>query len=132
MFPGSTTTAWDAAGIGGWLSTTLGTTLHGMCHTSGLPHCKDSRCIMTRRFDRLNRFYTFSEALPGRPADFFPADSEAWFAPVRAARLRWSPWFQPEDSRPPQRSGTGSDFDAKKDTVTFEARAGIRVLGFWI
>lgn len=124
----------DSVGRGtcwGLASTTLGATLHEMCHTFGLPHCRDSRCIMTRGFDRLNRFYTFSETLPGRPPDFFPAESEAWFAPVSASRLRWSPWFQPED--PGRRNDPGPEvtFDAKKDTLTIEARAGIRVLGFW-
>ncbi|RYD33096.1 MAG: metallopeptidase [Verrucomicrobiaceae bacterium] len=124
----------DSVGRGtywGLASTTLGATLHEMSHAFGLPHCQDDRCIMTRGFDRLNRFFTFSESLPGRKPEFFAAGSEAWLAPVSASRLRWSPWFQPEDPRNRPEPGPEIIFDAKKDRVTFESRAGIRVLGFW-
>ncbi|MDB6132227.1 MAG: hypothetical protein JWM59_470 [Verrucomicrobiales bacterium] len=124
----------DSVGRGtywGLASTTLGATLHEMSHAFGLPHCQDDRCIMTRGFDRLNRFFTFSESLPGRKPEFFAAGSEAWFAPVSASRLRWSPWFQPEDPGTRPERGPEITFDAKKDSVTFESRAGIRVLGFW-
>ncbi|MES2705524.1 MAG: metallopeptidase [Verrucomicrobiota bacterium] len=124
----------DSVGRGtywGLASTTLGATLHEMSHAFGLPHCKDSRCIMTRGFDRLNRFFTLNEKLPGQEVKKFAADSEAWFAPVSASRLRWSPWFQPEDPRLRPDPKPEITFDAKKNAVTIEARAGLRVLGFW-
>lgn len=124
----------DSVGRGtywGLASTTLGATLHEMSHAFGLPHCKDGRCIMTRGFDRLNRFFTLSEKLPGQENKVFAADSEAWFAPVSASRLRWSPWFQPEDPRLRPDPKPEITFDAKKNSVTIESRAGLRVVGFW-
>lgn len=124
----------DSVGRGtywGLASTTLGATLHEMSHAFGLPHCKDGRCIMTRGFDRLNRFFTLAEKMPGQDPKYFAADSEAWFAPVSASRLRWSPWFQPEDPRLRQEPGPEITFDARKNSVTIEARSGLRVVGFW-
>ena len=124
----------DSVGRGtywGLASTTLGATLHEMSHAFGLPHCQDPRCIMTRGFDRLNRFFTFSDNHPGQKPEYFAAETEGYFAPVSASRLRWSPWFQPEDPRIRQEPKPEVTFDARKNSVTVEARAGIRVIGFW-
>lgn len=124
----------DSAGRGLYwavASTTLGATLHEMGHTFGLPHCRDGRCIMTRGFDRLNRFVTFTDPYPGRKPEYFPADEEAWFAPVSASFLRWSPWFQPESPGSRNEPGPELEFDSRKEEVTVESRAGVRWVGFY-
>jgi hypothetical protein len=125
----------DSAGRGThWAvaSTTLGATLHEMGHTFGLPHCEDPRCIMTRGFDRFNRFFTFEDPWPGRAADRFGPDEEAWFSPVSASYLRWSQWFQP-DAASSRRSDPRPElkWDARKSELSVEARGGLRWLGFY-
>lgn len=125
----------DSAGRGLYwavASTTIGATLHEMGHTFGLPHCEDSRCIMTRGFDRFNRFFTFTDPWPDRDPETFPADQEAWFAPVSASFLRWSPWFQP-DLRP-SRNGDSRpelEWNADQQKLTASSRSGVRWLGFY-
>ncbi|MCW1886194.1 hypothetical protein OKA04_15760 [Luteolibacter flavescens] len=123
----------DSAGRNTWwalASTTLGATLHEMGHTFDLPHCKDPRCIMTRGFDGLNRFFTFSEPWPNRPAGTFRPEEEAWFAPVSASFLRWNPWFQPDAPRQPDGKPEIRHL-AEQQSVEITAPAGVRVLGFW-
>ena len=124
----------DSAGRGTWwavASTTLGAALHEMGHAFGLPHCYEPRCIMTRGFDHLNRFFTFTEEMPGRTPVTFPADREAWFAPVSASFLRWSPWFQPDPPRNSPGGGPEIVFDERKQEVEFSSRAGLRCAGFY-
>ncbi len=112
-------------------STTMGATLHEMGHTFGLPHCKDPRCIMTRGFDRFNRFLTLHDPWQDGRVEEFPADQEAWFAPVSASYLRWSPWFQP-DTPPSARSARVElEWDAKKEQLRLRAGAGLRWVGFY-
>ena len=82
--------------IWGVASTTMGATLHEMGHTFGLPHCTDRYGVMTRGFDHFNRCFTFYDPksrVNARPVYFAPTE-EAYFAPVSASYLRWSPWFQ--------------------------------------
>ncbi len=124
----------DSGGRGTWwavTSTTLGATLHEMGHTFGLPHCQDPRDIMTRGFDQLNRFFTFSEQPLGGQAEAFPPAAEAWFAPVSASFLRWSPWFQPDSPSPPTGAAPSVQRDAAHDGYEVTAESGIRVVGFW-
>lgn len=115
----------------GLASTTMGATLHEMSHSFGLPHCKEPRDIMTRGFDRLNRFFTFSEPFLGKEPKQFTAESEAWFAPISAAFLRWSPWFQADSPRNGKEEKPQIEFDDKKQIVEFSGRTPLRVAGFW-
>ncbi len=125
----------DSAGRGTYwavASTTIGATLHEMGHTFGLPHCKDPRCIMTRGFDRFNRFFTLSEPWPDRPLGTFKPGQEAWFAPVSATFLRWSPWFEldkPQEAPPAK--GPDLKWDSATQKLHVTAPAGIRWLGFY-
>ncbi len=124
----------DSAGRGTYwavASTTLGATLHEMGHTFGLPHCKDPRCIMTRGFDRLNRFFVFEDRFPGKPPKTFPPDQEGYFSPVSASYLRWSPWFQPDSPPPASPSRPKITLDEPGKRVVFSSAAGLRWLGFW-
>lgn len=82
--------------IWGLASTTIGATLHEMGHSFGLPHVEDPRGIMRRGFDQFNRFFTFYDPSSGRSRNrvYFEPDQEAYFAPISASYLRWSPWLQ--------------------------------------
>lgn len=116
----------------GLAATTIGATLHEMGHTFGLPHCKDGRGIMTRGFDRFNRVFTLVEPPSGRNRRELPiaADSEAYFAPISAAFLQWSRWFQLdetnyEDDAPPR-------IEITEQAVRVSAASGVRWVGFWV
>jgi hypothetical protein len=113
-------------------STTLGATLHEMGHTFGLPHCQDSRCIMTRGFDHLNRFFTLHDP-PHRRSGLheFTPQEEAYFAPISASFLRWSPWFRLDRARDPGGDGPSLELNERKQQVEVSARSGIQWLGFW-
>ncbi len=80
----------------GVASTTIGATLHEMGHTFGLPHCTDGFGIMTRGFDHFHRVFAFNDPPSRRNLrrKAFAPDQEAYFAPVSATFLQWSPWFQ--------------------------------------
>ena len=82
-------------------STTIGATLHEMGHAFGLPHCTDGLCIMTRGFDHLNRAFMLVEPRSqhnSEPIAFADPDV-AYFAPISAASLRASRWFQLDERR---------------------------------
>lgn len=116
----------------GLASTTLGATLHEMGHTFGLPHCQDSRCIMTRGFDHLNRFFTLHDpARRGGGAREFTAQEEAYFAPVSASFLRWSPWFRLERRRSAGGDGPQLELDTDGQEVKIRSSAKLQWLGFW-
>lgn len=112
-------------------STTLGATLHEMGHAFGLPHCMDPRCIMTRGFDGFNRFFTFSETLPGQPVTRFTPEQEAWFAPVSATFLRWSPWFEMDPMERADGPRPSVKWDAEAKRLDVRSGAGIKWLGFY-
>lgn len=116
----------------GLASTTLGATLHEMGHTFGLPHCLDDRCIMTRGFDRLNRFFTLHDPPHRRGGinEFKPGD-EAYFAPVSASFLRWSPWFRLDRGRDAGGDGPMLELNERKKQIEVASRARLQWLGFW-
>jgi len=113
-------------------STTLGAALHEMGHTFGLPHCQDSRCIMTRGFDHLNRFFTLHDPPHRRRGlhEFKPND-EAYFAPISASFLRWSPWFRLDRGRDSGGDRPTLELNERKQQVEVSARSRIQWLGFW-
>lgn len=91
----------DSAGrnvMWGLASTTIGATLHEMGHTFGLPHTADPNCIMSRGFDRLNRFFTVVEPPSAQREDdlIFEANEVAHWSPFFAAQLSQNPWLQPD------------------------------------
>lgn len=113
-------------------STTMGATLHEMGHTFGLPHCHDNRCIMTRGFDHLNRFFTLHDPAHRRGnAREFKPDEEAYFAPVSASFLRWSPWFGLDRSRDSGSAGPTLDLNLRQQRVEVTGQAKLQWLGFW-
>lgn len=88
-------TLWALAATG------LGTCLHELGHTFGLPHSPDPRCPMSRGFDQFNRTFVVREA-PSRVARqpvVFRADETARWDPLFAQRLALNPWWQ-ADARP--------------------------------
>lgn len=120
--------------IWGLASTTIGATLHETCHPFGLPHCTDRFCIMTRGFDHFNRAFTFYDPPSGRHPlpRFFDDDEEARFAPVSASYLRWSRWFQLDETAYPEDSRPKITIDQEAGTVTVEAASGVPWVGFWV
>ena len=122
----------------GLASTTIGATLHEMGHTFGLPHCTDRLGIMTRGFDRFKRVFTFYDppSKSNREARYFPAKEEAYFAPISAGYLRWSPWFRldkPEEKNPQSpNANIKISIDAKKETVEISSEDGIGWIGYWV
>lgn len=115
--------------IWGLASTTIGATLHEMGHTFGLPHCTDPHCIMTRGFDHFNRCFTFHDPPSGRRGTpyYFKQGEEAYFAPVSASYLRWSPWFQGDAPIAWQGS---PKIELVGDRVLIACEAGIPWVGF--
>lgn len=93
----------------GLASTTIGACLHELGHTFGLPHIDDPLDIMSRGFDRFNRFFAPMEPTSGRnrePIFFGPEETARW-TPYYAAQLNVSRWFQPDarvfrDTDPPK------------------------------
>lgn len=124
----------DSAGrssIWGLASTTIGATLHEAGHAFGLPHVPDGRGIMRRGFDRFNRFFTFYDPPSGHNARprYFEANKEAYFAPLSSSYLRWSRWFQLDESEfADDRPRVRVDRDAA--TVTIACEAGVTWAGF--
>jgi len=82
----------------GVASTTIGACLHETGHTFGLPHIEDPYDIMSRGFDRFNRFFTSYEpkSLRNKEIVKFKDDERAHWAPFYAAQLAVHPWFQPD------------------------------------
>ena len=114
------------------VSTALGAALHELGHTFGLPHSPDPFCVMSRGFDYFSRSFTVQEAPAAgskNPTAFAPDQQTRW-GPFFAARLNYSPWFQPDGNR-------GEVFDGSKppsiafegDDVVIDAPNGIRVAG---
>lgn len=115
--------------VGANVSTAYGAWLHELGHTFGLPHCADRFGVMSRGFDYFSRRFLITEPpVHGKekPSVYGPKEIAYW-EPFQAARLNWSPWFQPDatafdSSNPPKIQVTG-------DVVTIEAPHGIRVTG---
>ena len=109
--------------VWGTASTTIGATLHEMGHAFGLPHCTDGLCIMTRGFDHLNRAFTLVEPRSqhnSEPITFSDRDV-AYFAPISAASLRASRWFQLDERR--------YEAEPKPPTLQFNSASGeLRIL----
>lgn len=124
---GNRGTIWASA------STTLGATLHEMGHTFGLPHSTDPFEIMSRGFDRLNRaFMPYEPPTATEPSVHFTQDQIAHFGPFFAARLNWSPWFQPDGDAGktfPTDLAPKITYDAASGQYTIMAPYGIRVAG---
>lgn len=114
------------------VSTAYGAFLHELGHTFGLPHCADPMGIMSRGFDHFNRRFMLSEPpIHGQNAGakFGPDQVSRWDS-FHAARLNWSPWFQPDGknggefdrSNPPK-------IDSDGDRITITSERGIRTAG---
>ena len=118
----------DSAGrstVWGIASTTLGAVLHELGHAFGLPHSTAPLDVMTRGFDRFNRVFSLVEP-PGRGGASptpFALDEAASFAPVSAAALKASPWFQPDAPLPTGAAPTVTFDDAG---ATIRSKTGIR------
>jgi len=118
----------DSAGrstVWGLASTTLGAVLHELGHAFGLPHSTAPLDVMTRGFDRFNRVFSLVEP-PGRGGTSptpFTLDEAAAFAPVSAAALKASPWFQPDA---PPRAGAAPTVTFADAGATIRSKAGIR------
>lgn len=117
-------------------STTIGATLHETGHAMGLPHCTDNMGIMTRGFDHFHRVFTFSDPPSNRNKQprKFSSEQEAYFSPVSASFLRWSPWFQldgsSDQSEKPARSRPTVEVDEAARLVRISSSAGIPWVGF--
>ncbi len=127
----------DSAGRGAYwsvASTTIGATLHEMGHTFGLPHCKDNLGIMTRGFDHFHRVFTFHDPPSNRSRSetYFRENEEAYFSPISASFLQWSPWFQLDKGQPENNVRPRIVFDRNTKLVTVRSEAGIRWIGFWV
>jgi hypothetical protein len=114
------------------VSTAYGAFLHELGHTFGLPHCADPFGIMSRGFDRFNRRFMLTEPPvygQEKGAEFKPDQIARWDK-FHAARLNWSPWFQPDGKN-------GGEFERRNppkitidgDKVTIESVRGIRTAG---
>jgi hypothetical protein len=126
----------DSAGRGTiWAlaSTTMGAVMHEMGHTFGLPHCTDRWGIMTRGFDYLNRGFTFADppSRRGLRGKRFTDDEVAYFAPISAAYLQWSLWFQLDEPTIKDPSRPELSFDAATGTITVKSGHGVRWVGLW-
>lgn len=84
--------------VWGLASTTMGAVLHEMGHTFGLPHVDDPNDVMSRGFDRFNRFFvSYEPNRKGRQdAKVHPLSEAAYWNPYYAAQLAAHPWFQPK------------------------------------
>lgn len=112
----------------GLAATTIGACLHELGHTFGLPHIDDPLDIMSRGFDRINRFFAPYEPPSGRNKEpiFFGPDQKAHWSPYFAAQLSVSRWFQPDacafrDADPPK-------VEAKDGRVAIEAKNGLALV----
>nr|WP_236623459.1 metallopeptidase [Rhodopirellula baltica] len=117
-------------------STTIGATLHETGHAMGLPHCTDNMGIMTRGFDHFHRVFTFADppSKQNKQPLKFSSEQEAYFSPVSASFLRWSPWFQLDDSTgvsaKSPRSRPNVEVDEAAKLVRISSSAGIPWIGF--
>ncbi|MDF1751545.1 MAG: hypothetical protein P1U89_02100 [Verrucomicrobiales bacterium] len=116
----------------GVASTTIGATLHEMGHTFGLPHCTDRFGIMTRGFDHFHRAFTFSDPPSRRNflRKFFTLEEEAYFAPVSATFLDWSPWFQ-IDRETPFKTSEEPTIVSEGNVYIFRSKSGVNWVGIW-
>jgi len=115
------------------VSTAFGAMLHEMGHTFGLPHSPDPFSVMSRGFDHFNRSFCAIEPPVAGKTDpvTFTQDQLTRWDPFFAARLNYSPWFQPYELTtienipgpiPPTITFEGDD-------VVIESTEGIRVAG---
>jgi len=116
----------------GNVSTAYGAFLHELGHTFGLPHCADGFGVMSRGFDFFNRrFMTFEPPRYGSDAGAkFAINEIARWDRFHAARLNWSPWFQPDGKN-------GGQFDRANpptikvdgDNIIIESSRGLKTAG---
>jgi len=111
-------------------STALGAMIHEMGHTFGLPHSADPFSVMSRGFDHFNRTF-FPMAPPhARQPDWatFKDDERSRWDPGFAARLNWSPFFQPDGNGGKTFVTTDApSISLEGDEVIIRAPHGLRV-----
>ena len=114
------------------VSTAYGSLLQSLGYTFGLGKSPDTRCIMSRGADLFSRFLTAIEApCEGHkdPTPFRPEELPHW-DPFFAARLNFSPWFQPDrDSVLAPSPDLKPTIRIEGDDVVIDASYGIRVVG---
>jgi hypothetical protein len=111
------------------VSTAFGATLHELGHTFGLPHSPDSRSVMSRGFDFFNRsFMAYEPPYKGHDQEepVLPDMVTRW-DPFFAARLNWSPWFQPDAQAFVESDGPKIEFVGNEIVIT--GKHGLRVVG---
>ena len=111
-------------------STTIGAALHELGHTFSLPHSNESRDIMTRGHDQLNRFFVMREAPSKENDDWLENidDKAANWSPISAAALNVNPFFQDE---PPinDEGEVEIELTDNNQTVKLKAENGIAFFG---
>lgn len=112
-------------------STTMGAALHELGHVFGLVHSTDRQDIMTRGYDRLNRFFTLVEPPHSRWASTysFKGDEVARWSPVSGGALAARSFFQPDKRNWIAASRTTVKLDRKARRIDIESPDGLRYLG---
>ncbi|MHB8864132.1 MAG: hypothetical protein ACYC6N_17145 [Pirellulaceae bacterium] len=119
-------TFWGAA------STTMGATLHELCHTFGLPHTREPMDIMTRGFDQFNRAFTFVDPpnAANPQAIEFREDQIACFPAISAAALVPCRWFAMTDRTYPDDGKISARIDDAYENIIVRSDAAVAYIGW--
>ncbi len=111
-------------------STTMGAALHELGHVFGLVHSVDPQDIMTRGYDRLNRFFTLVEPPHSRRASqyaFTGGDIARW-SPVSGGVLAARRFFEPDKRDWTKASRTTIRLDPKARRINIASPDGLRYI----